>query len=168
MTLVYGEPDELQPVSIFGASSARKSGFPQPFSLQDFRPEPAGAYFSWAPLRGVLSTCTFYERDTGLCRGIVIYYENGGSRAIGQCRLHVDSSISVVRPTRICFQITTYLTRLRKRERRGVRVEFGGDDDDPHRHSGEGWKCLPLLGVLKLSFTEDSSYVAVGEYVAEE
>ena len=162
--MIYGEPEELQPISIFGASCARpckKEDFPQPFPLQDFRPEPAGAYFSWAPLRAVLSTRTFYEKDTGLCRGIVVYYENGGSRAVGQCRLHVDGSTLVARPTRICFLAIMYLSRLGKRERHGIRVEFWGDGHHPHRHNGEGWKCRPLRGDVQLSFTEDSSYLAV-------
>ncbi|KAL2759487.1 hypothetical protein ACRALDRAFT_2030768 [Sodiomyces alcalophilus JCM 7366] len=167
ITFIYGEPDELQPVLVFGASCptpVEKSGFPRPFSLQDFQPTPPRAYFSWAPLKDVLSTHTFYDKDTGLCRGIILYYENGGSRAVGQCRLHVDDSILVARPSRLCFQATTYLTRIRKQERHGVRVEFGAGGDDPHGHGGgEGWECRPLRGVLELTFTEDASYLAVAE-----
>lgn len=161
----------MHPVSIFGASCAlpaKKADFPPPFSSYNFQLEPKTAYFSWAPLEGVLSTRTFYDDDTGLCRGIVLCYENGGSRAVGQCRLNVDNSVSVSRPTRLCYQNTTYLTPLRRWERPGVRVKFWASGDDSHQHDGEGWECLPLGGFLQLSFTYDTSYVTVEKTLRKE
>lgn len=134
--------------------------------MQDFKPEPEGAYFSWAPLAGVLSARTLYDADSGLCRGILFRYENGGERAVGQCRLGADRRMSVLRPTRVCLRDTTYLTRLRKQERAGVEVEFGAGGE-ACRH-GEGWRCLALRGVMKFSFTAYSSYVSVEDYLAEE
>ena len=121
-----------------------------------------------APLEGVLSTRTFYDDDTRMCMGIVLCYENGGSRAVGQCRVNVDNSVSVARPTSICYQNTTYLTPLRKWKLPGVRVKFWGSGDDSHRHEGEGWECRPLRGFLQLSFADDTSYVTVAENFAEE
>lgn len=161
VSFIYGEPKELQPVSIFGAhsSSPSEGDIPRPFSVQDFVPDIAETYFSWAPLSGIQSIRAFYDEGTGLCRGIVFHYESGGSRAVGQCRQHVDCSTLAVRPSSLCFQPTVYLTSLRKRERRGVRVELSADAI--HQHICNGWKCLPLGdGVLTFSFTDDSSYIS--------
>lgn len=68
-------------------------------------------------LAGVSSARTFYDADSGLSRGILYRYDSGGERAVGQCRVGVDRSMSVLRPTRVCVRDTTYLTRLRKQER---------------------------------------------------
>ncbi|KAI1298567.1 hypothetical protein F5Y03DRAFT_367802 [Xylaria venustula] len=161
MALVYGEPQELQPISIFGA-------YPSPggdtllFEAQEFEPDIAGAYFSWAPLSYIQSVNTFYDRDTRLCKGIIFRYRNGGSRALGQCRLNVDQSIIVIEPRVLCFLSTSYSTSAGRLRRHGVRVEV--TRDDAHEHSDSGWKCLPLgNGVLTFSFTEDSSYMSLRE-----
>ncbi|KAI1291217.1 hypothetical protein F5Y03DRAFT_403573 [Xylaria venustula] len=148
MTLIYGEPQELQPISIFGAYPSPGGDIPL-FEAQDFEPDIAGAYFSWAPLSHIQSVNTFYDGNTRLCKGIIFHYRNGGSRALGQCCLNIDQSIS-------------YSTSAGRLQRHGVRVEVTGDD--AHEHSDSGWKCLPLRnGVLTFSFTEDSSYMSLRE-----
>lgn len=164
--MIYGEPDDPQPVSIFGAScppSTEGADFPIP-TFRKPRLVPGRACFSTAPLQDVSRARMFYDPDTWLCRGILLWYENGGSRAVGQCRVHVDDSTTVDRPTRLCFQATTYLTS-KKWVRPGVRVRFGrdGDGDGAHRHSDEGWKCRPLDGILTVFFTHDSFYLEVEE-----
>ena len=164
-TLIYQEPEELQPVFMLGGYDPRppfERKHPPLFWPQDYHTKPSGSCFSWATLSGVAFVQTFFDDDNGMCRGILIRYENGGSRALGQCRLHVDSSVTVVKPTRFCFQPTTYLTSPQKLERSGVRAEFG--QAEPHEHTdGEGWECLPLCGTLKFSFTQDSSCISVGD-----
>ncbi|KAI0512702.1 hypothetical protein F5B22DRAFT_302759 [Xylaria bambusicola] len=161
MTLIYGEPQELQPISIFGAYPSPGSNIPL-FEAQEFEPDIPGAYFSWAPLSHIQSVNTFYDGDTRLCKGIIFHYRNGGSRALGQCRLNVDQSIMVIEPCVLCFQSTSYSTSAGRLQRHGVRVEVTGDD--AHEHSDSGWKCLPLRnGVLTFSFTEDSSYMSLRE-----
>lgn len=161
MTLIYGEPQELQPISIFGAYPSPGGDIPL-FSGQGFEPDIAGTYFSWASLSHIQSVNTFYDRDTGLCKGIIFHYRNGGSRALGQCRLNVDQSVMVIRPCALCFQSTSYSASAGRLQHHGVRVEV--TVDDAHRHSGSGWKCLPLgNGVLTFSFSEDSSYISLRE-----
>lgn len=161
ITFIYGEPKELQPISVFGGHSAApsKEEFPCPFSTQDPIPNIGARYFSWAPLSGIRSIRTFYDEGTGLCRGIIFQYENGGLRAVGQCRLHVDSSTLVVRPSVLCFQLTSYFTSPNTPSRQGVRVDLGADAT--HQHIGNGWKCLRLgSGVLTFSFDHGSSYIS--------
>lgn len=166
ITLVYRESEGVKPVTMLGAYSAqsderRLTPPPAPIRPLDYHPEPAGAYFSWATLSNVQTAHTFHDDVTGLCKGVMLCYENGGSRALGQCRLLVDPRSTFTQPTRLCFQATTYLTSLRKWERRGVRVVFRREET--HSHVGEDWKCLPLKGILKLSFTHDETYLSVEE-----
>lgn len=160
MTLIYGEPQELQPISIFGAYPSPGGDIPS-FAMHGFEPDIAGIYFSWAPLSHIQSVSIFYDGDTGLCKGVIFHYRNGGSRALGQCCLNVDQSMMVIEPCVLCFQGTSYSTSAGRLRRHGVRVEVTGEND-AHQHSDSGWKCLPLgNGVLTFSFTEDSSYLSL-------
>ncbi|KAK5630102.1 hypothetical protein RRF57_005817 [Xylaria bambusicola] len=161
ITLIYGEPQELQPISIFGAYPSPGSDIPL-FETPEFEPDITGAYFSWAPLSDIQLVNTFYDEDTGLCKGIIFHYRNGGSRALGQCRLNVDQSMTVIEPCVLCFQSASYSTSAGRSQRHGVRVEV--TRDGAHEHSDSGWKCLPIgNGVLTFSFTEDSSYMSLRE-----
>ncbi|KAI0399968.1 hypothetical protein F4802DRAFT_610471 [Xylaria palmicola] len=159
MTLIYEEPQELQSISIFGTYPSPGSDIPS-FAVQRFESGTAGTYFSWASLSHIQSANIFYDRDTGLCRGIIFHYENGGSRAVGQCRLKVDESMMVIQPCVLYFQSTSYSTSAGRLQRHGVRVEITGDAT--HQHSNNGWQCVPFgSGALTFSFTEDSSYISL-------
>ncbi|KAI1158973.1 hypothetical protein F5B18DRAFT_638719, partial [Nemania serpens] len=159
VTLIYEEPQELQPISIFGTYPSSGSDTPSLVS-QSFESGTAGAYFSWAPLGHIQSANIFYDGDTKLCRGIIFHYKNGGSRAVGQCRLNVDQSMMVMQPCVLCFQSTPYSISAGRLQRYGLRVEITGDAT--HQHSDDGWQCVPLgSGVLTFSFTEDSSYMSL-------
>ena len=127
--------------------------------MQDFRPDVDDAYFSWAPLEGIQSICGFYDKETGLCRGLIFQYENGGLRAVGECRKNLDDSVLAVKPSVLCFQAAPNLASWRAPQAIGVRVEFENDGD--HEHVGDGWECLHIgHGVLTFSFTEDSSSIS--------
>lgn len=151
ITFIYGEPEELKPVSVFGAhcDPTNQRATPPPFSIQDLEPDIPDTYISWATLSGIKSICTFYDKDTGLCRGIIFYYENGGLRAVGQCRRHVDCSKRAVKPSVLCY----------RSQRNGIQVEVG--PDSIHQHASDGWTCLALgEGVLTFSFNEDLSSIS--------
>lgn len=161
LTLIYGEPAGQRDVPVIGArqGTSRRDKFPAPFPMQDFKPDMKDAYFSWAPLDGIQSIRGFYDRDTGLCRGLIFQYENGGLRAVGECRRHIDNSILAVKPSVLCFQPAPNLASWRAPKAIGVRVELENDGD--HGHTGEGWECLRIgHGVLTFSFTEDSSSIS--------
>ncbi|RSL68076.1 hypothetical protein CEP53_002751 [Fusarium sp. AF-6] len=161
LTLIYGEPVGQQPVPVLGArhGTLERDKFPAPFSIQDFRPDVDDAYFSWAPLDSIQSIRGFYDKDTGLCRGLIFQYENGGLRAVGECRKHLDDDVLVVKPSVICFQPAPNMASWRAPKAIGVRVELGNDID--HEHTCEGWKCMRLgNGVLTFSFTEDTSSIS--------
>lgn len=150
-----------QPIPVLGArhGTSGRDKFPAPFSMQDFRPDVDDAYFSWAPLEGIQSICGFYDKETGLCRGLIFQYENGGLRAVGECRKNLDDSVLAVKSSVLCFQPAPNLASWRAPQAIGVRVEFENDGD--HEHVGDGWECLRIgHGVLTFSFTEDSSSIS--------
>ncbi|UKZ60298.1 uncharacterized protein TrAtP1_001578 [Trichoderma atroviride] len=59
---------------------------------------PWKAYYSSASLEGILDVHVFTVGWKKLCKGILIEYENGSKRALGQCRLGVDDVQSWHRP----------------------------------------------------------------------
>jgi hypothetical protein len=165
VTMIYGEPEDGHPVRFFGAHSRAPSdrALPKPFRLEKPGSSPIGdhAYFSSASLDGVSSTLVFSDHNTGICRGIVFRYQNGGSRAIGQCRLHVDAAESVAQPLRLCFRVDSYPSRW-ARTVYGVQVMFGQDAPTNHTEKDpEGWKSRPVRGLVKFWFTSESSFLVV-------
>ncbi|KAK3941536.1 hypothetical protein QBC46DRAFT_430920 [Diplogelasinospora grovesii] len=128
-----------------------------PFAKPGPSPIEDHAYFSWAPLGGVASTLVFYDQRTGSCRGIVFHYQNGGSRAVGECRLHVDPAESVVRPARLCFRADScpsryHSTRNRMIDMVQVKFEQGAAPTNDAETDIDGWKSRPMKGLVKFWF----------------
>jgi hypothetical protein len=164
VTMIYGEPKEGRSIRFFGAhcSPALDQPFPEPFRLPKPGPSPIDkdAYFSWAPLRGVLSALVFHDQSTGFCRGIVFCYDNGGPQAVGQCRLQVDPAERVARPTRLCFRSDSSSRRRPNRKIYTLQVKF--KQSSPSDNSGtEGWESRPMEGLAKFWFTYESSFLVV-------
>lgn len=161
LTMIYGEPREGHPVRFFGAhcKPPLDRALPKPFRLEKPGPCPIDDdYFSWAPLCDVSSTLVFYDQNTGFCRGIVFRYQNGGSRAVGQCRPHLES---VVRPTRLYFRTSSSPSRW-NRMRHMVQVRFKQGARTNHTEKDiEGWESRPMKGRVKFWFTVESSFLVV-------
>jgi len=162
MTFIYGEPKEDRPVELVGAYCTGSVGdtvVPVPFQLIEVPLSRGSGYISRAPLTHIRSALVF-SRSNGLCAGILLRYENGGVRAVGQCRIHVDASESFTNPSRFCFRFCTRVSGYKA----GVRVEFGADGpDSPHLHEGGAWQCFPLRGTLEFTFTPSWSRIAMIE-----
>lgn len=128
------------------------------------------AYVSWAVLEGVAAAQVFYHNDGPYCRGVLIHYDHGGVRALGECRLHVDTAKWVSQPRRVCFRLgVSNLRRYREereeREVPTVELEFGDDTSHQHHQAEEGWHCRPLGGVLKFWFLRRRSFVEISHEV---
>ena len=120
MGLIYGEPRESLPVFLLGAycrGRADSVALPAPFLTRETISNPSHrvTYFSQAPLADIHSAYVFRENH-GFCRGILFRYRNGGSRAVGECRLHVDVGEPVAKPLRLCFQACTFVPSGKKRD----------------------------------------------------
>lgn len=162
ITLVHGEPRENHPIPFFGAysASALSPRLPRRFPVQTHSRSPIdkNSFLSWAPLEKVSWARTFCDKSTGFCRGIMLQYENGGCRTLGQCRINVDATKTVVRPVQICFRVESYEN---DRGHLFYRVEAEFEHSLRHQQGEQGWKCRPLRGVAKFWFTRDSSILVV-------
>ncbi|KAK5996752.1 hypothetical protein PT974_02093 [Cladobotryum mycophilum] len=168
--LIYNEPVELSFTSILGAKSEPPNpalGEQRPFRSGIFKtlPKSLVSYFSWAPLGNVSSVLVFYD-EKGFCRGIMLHYKSGGCRALGQCRIHVDTAEEITEPATVCF----YNDDSGKLGRRGItkaKVRFGQDYSHEEcvsrTENGEPWQCFPLEGVMKFWFASDASWIAIEE-----
>ena len=172
VTLIYGEPRDGECVPLIGGYCPTWGPLPRHFAALQSRPEPGDdcdLYFSSAPLGMISSASILYDEETGLCRGILFEYENGGLRTVGQYRLHVDpSKKKYMRPSTICFRTTTCLTRDWRREFRGIHVEFG-PCDSRHKHlPDDGWLCRALGGTLVFWFSSRHSMMTIEEPCAKD
>jgi hypothetical protein len=117
------------------------------------RPSPYVTYYSEANLCNVRKVLIFHTPEpTNICRGIIIEYENGGQRALGQCRVGVDRVVAVISPMRLCLaQLEETASSLH-----GVRVEVQ-TDQFCHHSEDAGWKCYPLEGIIQFFFESHAS-----------
>lgn len=117
-TLIYNKP-ELGHVERLGADK-RWHGTPalRPFANLTFKYHGQPKYvsrhpqtlFSDAPLEGVVRAAVYRRKLVTLlatqkyyCTGILFTYENGGQRAVGECRVKVDECEVYEKPVEMVF-----------------------------------------------------------------
>ena len=153
ISLIYAEPGEGGAVPYFGAYCKPSFGLCKPFPLRTSgNPLGNDSYFSWAPLEQVSSTLTFHN-SAGYCRGIILYYKNGGSRSVGECRIHIDSAQHIIEPHWLCFRAQMHPAR-RNLHRRTIQVDFRRTLPTGTRDS---WTFKPLKGYMIFWFTSESA-----------
>jgi hypothetical protein len=150
-----------------GPARKIEDGFPfdkyerSPLSLHSF---VETIYFSWAPLENVASAVIFRGRHNGVTRGIMLHYINGGSRALGHCRIGVDLAEEVMLPTGICIKTASRWNPFlrmsnddedcevdrpgHRRTIHSVRVDFQTESEHQHP-SDQYWCCEPMANILK-------------------
>ena len=174
ITMVYGEPGPGNVLNLFGAHpglAADAEAQVAPFSTAYPQPNPISrimaTYFSWAPLANVSSTVAYYDDATGDCRGVVLHYEGGGARAVGECRLHVDRAERVDRPARVCFRTELVDSQSLLTAHR-VQAKFEqhapSQPDSGLAALPAGWQARPMRGVVKFWFMDCSWFLAVEDY----
>ncbi len=171
VAMLYGDPKPGRNIAFFGGHN--KAMRPDPALLRPFElPGPGNyvvlgqPYFSWAPLGGVSSVVVFSHEGTGACRGILFRYHDGGARAVGQCRLYVDPTTSVLQPVQICFRTNADPSRFTK-PTHTLQVKFRGTHPgDTSNKVEEGWESRQMEGIIKFWICGDdyeSSYLEVGK-----
>ena len=118
------------------------------------------AYFSIASLHNLATVQIFSDNRVPLqacdeegCRGpvpptmgLLLTYNNGSQRALGQCRFGLDDFVTVQWPTRLCMKSSHEIYGSQ-----GVEAEAGSELDGEHDHGEEhGWCCNALEGSLIL------------------
>ncbi|PNP59335.1 hypothetical protein THARTR1_00825 [Trichoderma harzianum] len=113
--------------------------FGLPFS-QSVVPFAHGGCMSWAPLSNVARLRLFTDKASGICQGLLLEYEDGGQRSLGECRVGIDVEQAYVRPTCLCIGRQSGYSLWRME----VRVDGQGG----HEHPDLSWKCYQMRGKL--------------------
>lgn len=112
------------PISVLGLYPQKwrtiRSTLPSPLQASLFR----GTLFSEAPLEKVEHALTFLDTKTRFCVGILLKYQNGAQRALGQCRVGIDMVHYCETPAYILYAPSTYSSSKVETKLRSVKVQF--------------------------------------------
>ncbi|KAL6910159.1 hypothetical protein GGI43DRAFT_389466 [Trichoderma evansii] len=106
----------------------------------------------YASLEGVANAYVFtdYERR-GVCNGILLEYEDGTERALGQCRLGLDPVQCYEHPTNFYYAGAKCVNRS-GREYKSVRAAFDSETGLFSTHDTAEWETCQMKGVIQFSF----------------
>jgi hypothetical protein len=114
------------------------------------------ACYSSASLEDVRCAKAF-RNEAGHCMGVLFEYRNGAQRALGQCRIGLDSVECCESPSRVRFRETWYYLSKSRPKCPAARVEFSpgfkNEDDD------DDWTYHDMQGVLEFWFTAEEALV---------
>lgn len=155
LTLIY-QNQEAPPITFVGAYSGEDK--PESSAGPRHNPHPPSSlrhpHFSSASLKHICQVQILYLPDTDLCRGLIIQYKNG-QRALGQCRVGLDTAKEWAQPSRICFINIKYDDVATGRCLQGVKVAVSHEVD--HHHEEMGWSCCRMSGMLNFWFTTEEA-----------
>ncbi|KAG5794703.1 hypothetical protein H9Q69_006230 [Fusarium xylarioides] len=102
---VYNVPHKRSH-NMYGAVSDNKGDeslapFPRKHTMGGCPPY-RGRIYSQAPVKGIVRVDVYYNEANGYCRGLLLEYDNGAQRALGQCRVRVDPFKAYEKPDWIC------------------------------------------------------------------
>ncbi|UKZ46823.1 hypothetical protein TrVGV298_001033 [Trichoderma virens] len=98
------------------------------------------AFMSMAPLEHVVGIRLFAEVDSIISQGLLLEYENGAQRSLGECRVGIDTERAYANPVGFCIG--------RQPGDHCWMMEVRVDGQTEHKH-GEGvWTCHEMRGNL--------------------
>ncbi|CAK7234565.1 hypothetical protein SBRCBS47491_008990 [Sporothrix bragantina] len=180
-------------LSVVGAYSGSSTPLPKPlpplsppFGEHQFRPTLTAndqmSKISTAPLDGIVRVRVFTDPVRGFDRGLLFFYENGGQRALGQCRVGgVDNITDYERPACLCVTRDGYTHVIKKPAPRepgtqtwhvfyaqcADELEHVHNDHDDEEGGTNIWLCIPLgkpgCGQLQMTFSSKSGKLEVYE-----
>lgn len=152
----------------FSPRSESCGSYRYPFANPPILREP-DVHFSFAPLNDVRWIEIFYRHseDSLHPRGILLGYENGGQRALGECRIYEDAQKTYEMPTSFCFCNSTSFELsggLSNSDSTYAAVAVGTAFAEPvetHAHDDWIWECFEMAGTLMCWFTEVEGHFSV-------
>ena len=148
-TLIYGIP-ELNGIATVGVFPATTESNVSVFDMPKLTVQWPSFCFSYASLDKVYSVQVFYQRDWEHCQGLLIVYEGGAQRALGQCRVGWDPYLTYIRPSVLCTAPRDPRPNLQGHQFE-VRCVLG---HELHKHQGY-WRCYPMRGILQCWFKKN-------------
>lgn len=129
----------------------------------DGPPLPA-ACSSSASLENISTIHVFTDEATRLCKGILIEYNDGLKKSLGQCRLGMDSVQSYKKPSSISHASTYQPTCERHLVAcKGVHVIFDSQNQQYLEDEELIWESYEMKGQLYLWFTMHEVYLKVSQ-----
>lgn len=117
-------------------------------------------YFSSARLESVHTAKVFFRsQGSKFCTGVIFQYENGGQRAVGQCRPTSDACVEYSSPSFICITKATSIRGYDVKTYQST-VEFFGAEG---HHSEDSARCCHAMSgaVLYFWFSAESTFLQV-------
>ncbi|KAK1245515.1 hypothetical protein MKX08_005144 [Trichoderma sp. CBMAI-0020] len=134
------------------AASAVLPNIPEPFHYK---------CNSFAPLERVVKAHVFTDNKSDKCRGILLEYENGIKRALGQCRLGLYPVRCYEYPTRLCSTSVKSIRNKYGWPDKGIRVTFGSEAGMSTEEDATKWEIFPMKGILQFSYCGLSTVLEV-------
>jgi hypothetical protein len=127
-------------------------------------PPVSAACSSSASLENVLNIHVFTDESTRLCKGILIEYNNGFKRSLGQCRLGMDSIKSYKTPSCLSHA-STYQPACERHlvACKGVHVIFDHQNQQYLEDEELIWEHHEMKGQLYFWFTMHEVYLKVSQ-----
>ncbi|PHH51363.1 hypothetical protein CFIMG_005829RAa [Ceratocystis fimbriata CBS 114723] len=160
-TMIYNTV-ELGAVSVLGAYSIETDN---QYLVTEFdssivaNPPSRHAFFSLAPLENVNRASIFSKKENGACMGILLQYQNGARRSLGQCRLGIDHVQHYANPMFICLSPRVYIQPRSVLLLHATLVNFMYTQE--HEHSEQGWTCCEMKGELEFWFSAEETKLRV-------
>ncbi|KAK7217874.1 hypothetical protein V2G26_005877 [Clonostachys chloroleuca] len=153
---------EFGPITVFGAFAPERNDSVPSFLNAPPSNIPSGpALFSSVSLESVTCIEIFEGIKTGTPAGILFYYENGAQRAVGNCRIGLDSAQTYIKPTRLCWQSIS----KRPNSMRAI-CKLDSGDYSKHQHrthltQNDIWVCNALEGTMEFWFSQEDSSILI-------
>lgn len=149
-TLVYGLP---QPILVAGVAPRLDEYVTPPFAVPPLPPTLDDTLcFSCAPLENVTSAQIFNHVETRQCHGILLEYNNGGRRAVGQCRMGLDSFTETLKPNLFTYVDDIYEVPNTSAAFHGIRAAFFNGEGGDTETEARGWTKVPMKGSMRMWF----------------
>ncbi|KAL7922270.1 hypothetical protein ACQKWADRAFT_84052 [Trichoderma austrokoningii] len=162
-TLVYNIPYK-DAIAIFEVGNTFRVITNRTRADEADEPHLPNACFSSAPLTDVRRAYVF-TGDFKLCKGILIEYNSGLKKALGQCRLGLDSVQEYSEPFILSYATTPYVPKCNRfgTLSKSVYLSF-----DPQRHlyyhdKKLVWEHYPMKGQLSFWFTKHEVFLQVSQ-----
>lgn len=135
-----------------------------------FRTGSSAVNFSAAPLGEVTVARVFYQKGRPFSRGLLLEYQSGAQRALGDCRVGVDPYETYETPRTLCASLLRVPGKYMAREVWGMRVHFTDEspcscDDDDDGGGGDDWVVrrdfYEMTGTLRFWFTHELNALEV-------
>ena len=127
--------------------------------LSPVQPQHDRVFFSSASLQN-LENIQIFADENKMCKGLLLVYRDGAQRALGQCRIGLDTITLCRNPTRLCL-------RRGNLDKYSILAEVGDEPRGEHSHGSsdvgaEDFQCFELVGCLRFWVEEDRCWFEFG------